>query len=112
MYTIWPHESWTAWQAFLYGLGAKNEEQESKTAGSKPKIPFHRLFLLRNRTETLATKATRKFKEGNSSGKKDEHVIITTTYPPAGYVSIHKSDKLLTGFTFSGYFHFVLSVVK
>ena len=41
--------------------------------------------------------------------KKDEHVIITTTYPAAGYVSIH---KLLTGFTFSGYFHFVLSVVK
>ena len=63
LYTIWPHESWSAWQAFLCGLGAKNEEQESKTARSKPKIPFHGLFLLRNQTETLATQATRKFKE-------------------------------------------------
>ena len=63
--------------AFLCGLGAKNEEQESKTArkmaqvkerggvGSrfisravKPKIPFHGLFLLRNQTETLATQAS------------------------------------------------------
>ena len=51
----------------------------------------------------------KKVQRMNSSGKKDEHVIITTTYPAAGYVSIH---KLLTGFTFSGYFHFLLSVVK
>ena len=64
--------------AFPCGLGAKNEEQESKTARkmaqvkergrgwvlvsflalSKPKIPFHGLFLLRNQTETLATQAS------------------------------------------------------
>ena len=33
----------------------EKEEQGSKTARWKPKIPFHGLFLLRNQTETLAT---------------------------------------------------------
>ena len=55
--------------AFLCGLGAKNQERESKTARkvflalvsflarSKPKAPFLGLSLLRNQTETLATQA-------------------------------------------------------
>ena len=33
-------------------------------ARSKPKIPFHSLFLLRNQTETLATQATLSLEEG------------------------------------------------
>ena len=63
----WPIAQQPAQQAFLCGLGAKNEERESKTARqmalvsflarSKPKIPFLGLSLLRNLTETLATQA-------------------------------------------------------
>ena len=64
-------------------------------------------------SETKGKRLLRRLQESSKNEicqeKKDEHVIITTTYPAAGYVSIH---KLLTGFTFSGYFHFVLYVVK
>ena len=70
---LWLDFTQPAQQAFLCGSGAKNEEQESKTvrklaqvkervlvsflARSKPKIPFHGLFLLRNQTETLVSKS-------------------------------------------------------
>ena len=71
-----------AQQAFLYGLGEKNEERESKTARKvalvsflarpKPKVPFIGISLPRNQTETLAKQANPGPDRTNTQGLREQ----------------------------------------